>query len=62
MKAKYGVDLAKSVEKMAHHRLTKSVNEDMVDSDGYRNFASDSLPLDLYELKITEETKKDASA
>ena len=38
---------------MAHHRLTKNVHEDMLDYEEYYNFSSDSLPLDLYELKTS---------
>jgi len=56
LKSKYGADLAKSVEKMAHDRLTKNVHEDMIKSSDSISFASDSLPLDLYELKASEDS------
>ena len=47
---------------MAHHRLTKNVHEDMVSLDGYYKFSSDSLPLDLYELKAIEDANKQGSS
>jgi hypothetical protein len=47
---------------MAHHRLTKNVHEDMIYVEGFNNFASDSLPLDLYELKATEDANREQNA
>lgn len=47
---------------MAHHRLTKNVHEDMIYVEGFNNFASDSLPLDLYELKAIEDANREQNA
>ena len=56
LKSKYGADLAKSVERMAHQKLTKNVHEDMADVKSFADFNSDSLPIDLYELKTLQDS------
>ena len=56
LKTKYGVDLAKSVERLAHNRFNKNAPDEEYVSD--INLTSDSLPLELFEQKQLQDAHK----